>query len=133
MFIVNKLKKIRAFRASTTIEAAVIVPLFVIMVVQFIFVAEHCHDQTIYNAVAVKGNVVSEFGARKEDDYKKNMEDVNGKINVYLDEKTIGSGRSITIKSSILNIESDASVIAKNDPVEFTWLSDAATKLVKGV
>lgn len=122
----------RKMKASTTIEAAIIVPLFMMMLVLLVLSAIKCHDRAIYNTIAVKGNVQAEFGARKKEDYERNIEQIGGKINAYLDEKVIYNKQRLCLKNNVMNISSEASLIGKNDPVEFTWLTDAAKNLMKG-
>lgn len=129
MYVMKNEKKY--VKGSVTIEAAIIVPIFMIMLVQITMAAISCHDQSIYNSIAIKAGVRAEFGARKQEDIQNNINEIAQQVNSYLDEKTIQGGKTLSLSNDILSISSQGSVIAKNDPVDFTWLTDAARKLIK--
>lgn len=118
-------------RGSATIEAAVIVPIFMIMLVQLVLASLDCHDAAVLSCIGTKSAVIAEFGGRKNEDYKKKINELSAKVNAYVEDKTVSRKSNIQIKNNMLSISAGKSVIAKNDPVEFTWLTDAAKKIMK--
>lgn len=118
---------------SITIEAAVIVPLFTIIVLQIILLAIDCHDKAIINCASDKICMDMEFNGFDNGEYRKDiMEALSYNGTMYLAEKTIKSAMSMKIRSTITNIETENSAIAKNNPIDFVWITDAAKKLMKG-
>lgn len=116
---------------SITIEAAVIVPIFTIMVMQIILLAMDCHDITITNCAAAKICMNMEFNGYENGEYRADLlKELSYDGTQYLEEKAIKTNPVVELKSTITSIETEQAAIQKNNPVEFVWITDAAKKLV---
>lgn len=119
-------------KGSVTIEAAVIVPIFTVIVVQIILLAMECHDKTIINCTSDKLCMEMEFTGFREGRYDtEKMNALGNKGTEYLKNKTIKKSPVISMVSTLFHIETDYSEIEKNNPVEFVWITDAANKLIR--
>lgn len=117
-------------KGSITIEAAVIVPLFVIMVVNIILLAFECHDRAVINCASDKICMEVEFDSKNNDEYKNKIAALEEKGRKYLLNKTIIRTGELKIESGMLDVSSDYSKILKNNPMEFVRFTDAAEKLI---
>lgn len=122
----------RKLKGSTTLEAAVIVPIFTIIVVQIVLNAFQCHDVAIRNCVTSKMCIKAEYGYRTFDkDNADKLKNLTEKTNAYIGEKTIGEETMVNISASLLDINAEKASVLRNDPVDYVWLTDAAEKLLK--
>lgn len=118
-------------KGSVTIEAAVIIPLFTIMVVNIILLGMDCHDRTIINCASDKMCMEVEFDSRKSEDYNSKILKLEEKGKAYLSGMTLRTSGELEISTGLLDVTSKYSQILKNNPVDFVWITDAAEKLVK--
>lgn len=117
-------------KGSVTIEASVLIPVFTLIVVEFILLAINCHDNVIINCAADKVCMRYEFekSANKEHS-EKAQEGLAAEASEYIAVKAMSKKPCIQIKSGLLKIETDYSRIIKNNPVDFVWQTDAIKKL----
>ncbi len=119
-------------KGSMTIEAAVIVPLFTIIVLQMVLLAIGCHDRALINCVSDKICMDMEFNGYEDGKYSGDLlKELSNKGTLYLEEKTIRNGMVLEMESGLLAIKTEVSSINKNNPVEFVWITDAAKKLLE--
>ena len=117
-------------KGSATIEAAVIIPLFTVMVLLIIELAIDCHDWTIRDCVSDKICMEIEFAGLKEYDYDTiKIMDFSYRGTEYVKERVLKNKVTLTIKEGLLNIKTDYSAIEKNNPVTYVWKIDALNKL----
>ncbi|MDD6571738.1 MAG: pilus assembly protein [Thermoflexaceae bacterium] len=118
-------------RGSATIEAAVIIPLFTIIVVFIIGLAVDCHDTAVINCASGKLCMKAEFSGFSQGRYDTALlKELSGTGTAYIKEKVIKNSGVIQIEETLLNIETGYSSIEKNNPVEYVRLTDAAKKLI---
>lgn len=114
-------------RGSVTVEAAVIIPLFTIIVVNIILLAFTCHDRAVTSCAETKVCVRLEFLK----DGKNKVTEMNKRLDGYLSGKTIGSRNSTQIEYGLLSVKSGKSAIVKSNPVSITRITNATKKLLK--
>lgn len=114
-------------RGSVTVEAAVIIPLFTIIVVNMVLLAFTCHDRAVISCAETKTCVRLEFLK----DGKDKVSEMNNRLEGYLSARTIGGISSTQIEYGLLNVSSGKSVIVRSNPVSITRITNAAKKLVK--
>lgn len=118
-------------RGSATLEAAVIVPVFTMIVVLIIGLAMDCHDTAIINCTSDKLCMEVEFTGLREGKYDAGkMKELSGKGSEYIKTKTLRNSRVMQIEEKILSIETEYSSIKKNNPVNYVRMTDAAEKLI---
>ncbi len=118
-------------KASVTLEASVLIPVFTFISVQLILLALNCHDRVIINCAADKVCMTAEFEKSLYEDSGKNVTDVLLRnVNEYLALKTVTMKTSVQIVSNFLKIETDYSQINRNNPVSYVWETDALKKLI---
>jgi hypothetical protein len=121
-------------RGTVTIEAAVIVPLFTIVVVMLIQTAIKCLDRDIVNCVSDKLCMDAEFLGFKSGKYDKNiLRQYSEKANTYLQENTVSESYTVDISEELLVIKTDYGKVDKNNPVQYVRTADAAEKLLTKV
>ncbi|MGN0160061.1 MAG: hypothetical protein ACI4AQ_01600 [Lachnospiraceae bacterium] len=132
IFFVPFGKRRKRIKGSVTLEAAVVVPLFVIMVVNIVVAAFECHDQAIINCVGTKICMRAEYGYRSFDkDHSGKLDELSRLGTAYVGEKTIQKKDSVNVKASLLEVQALSASILRNDPVDYVWVSDAAEKLLQ--
>lgn len=114
-----------------TIEAAVIVPVFTIIVLELIIAAVECHDRVIVNCASDKVCMNFEFYELYQDNYLKIKDEYETAVNGYIGEKTIYDSENCNIEVSLLSVKTDDSNIDKNNPVEFVRVTNAAINLME--
>ncbi len=118
-------------KASVTLEASVLIPVFTFISVQLILLALNCHDRVIINCAADKVCMTAEFEKSLYEDSGKNVTDVLLRnVNEYIALKTVTMKTSVQIVSNFLKIETDYSQINRNNPVSYVWETDALKKLI---
>lgn len=117
-------------KGSATIEAAVLVPLFMIMLVNIILLALDCHDSVIINCASDKICMEAEFYSYDTELYKRKINELEVLVNKYIEEKTVNSKAQIDVKDGVFDVSTEYSETLKNNPVDFVWLTDAAKKLI---
>lgn len=128
----KKILKTKSLKASATIEAAVVVPFFALMVVQIVISAIHCHDQAIVYCVSSKICMSGEYGYRTFDkENRSRLREFSDLGNAYIYEKTLSEPSVLELTSSVLEIRTEHASILRNDPVDYVWMTDAAAKLLK--
>lgn len=117
-------------KGSATIEAAVIIPLFMIMVLFIIELAIDCHDWTIRDCISDKICMEAEFAGLTDYQYDTvKMQDLGQRGTEYVQGKVLKSKVALTISESTLNMETKYSAIEKNNPIKYVWMVDALEKL----
>ena len=127
-----KLKVHTRLKASVTLEAAVIVPLFTLMVVMLIQVAMKCHDRVILNSISDKVCMEMEFSGLMEKEKQQRMEELENQGNEFIRDKMIQMKGTMHMKEDFLHIVTQYSSIDKNNPMTYVRMADAAEKLLKG-
>jgi len=118
-------------KASVTLEASVLIPVFTFISVQLILLALNCHDRVIINCAADKVCMTAEFEKSLYEDSGKNVTDVLSRnVNEYIALKTVTMKTSVQIVTNFLKIETDYSQISQNNPVSYVWETDALKKLI---
>lgn len=118
-------------KASVTLEASVLIPVFTFLSVQLILLALNCHDRVIINCAADKVCMTAEFEKSFYEDSGKNVTDVLSRnANEYIASKTVTMKTSVQIVTNFLKIETDYSQINRNNPVSYVWETDALKKLI---
>lgn len=123
----------KTLNASITVEAAIIVPLFTLIIVQMIILAINCHDVAMSNIIETKMVMKVEYEAVF---HGKVNEDIRKKIqldgNKVLEIKSIGKRDEVKIEKTIFDVKSQHSQILLNNPVEFVRITDAAKIITNG-
>lgn len=114
-----------------TIEAAVIVPIFTIIVLEVIIASIECHDRVIINCASDKVCMNFEFYELYQDNYLEIKNEYETAVNGYIREKTIYGSENYSIDVSLLAVKTDISNIDKNNPVEFVRVTNAAINLME--
>lgn len=118
-------------KGSATVEAAIIIPLFTIMVVMLINLAITCHDRVIVNCASDKVCMEMEFSEMKIGKYnKEKITDLEARVSSYIAEKTLQGDKNLSMTEDALSIKTQYSEISKNNPMEYVRLIDAAEKLL---
>lgn len=119
-------------KGSVTLEASVLIPVFTFICVQLVLLALNCHDRVIINCAADKVCMEAEFEKNLQEKAEQTAVDsLSQKVNEYIILKTVAEKPFVQIVTGILKVETEFSQINRNNPVHFTWETDALEKLVK--
>lgn len=119
---------------ATTIEAAVIVPLFTMIVVMLIQTAINSLDKDILNCASEKLCMDVEFLEFKSGKYDKNkLLEYTNLGNTFLNESTVNEKNQIEIVEDIFTIKTEYGKVDKNNPVQYVRITDVGEKLLKKV
>lgn len=119
-------------KGVATIEAAVIVPLFTIIIVLLIKQAIMCHDNTLNCCTYEKVCILAEFEQHEKGRYMlKGYDEYGNKAKAYFDEKKISNedqNEKTQVSNGLLYISADDVKVLKNNPVEYVWKITALKK-----